>query len=211
MTDNNSAPELLEQLRPIRDRLGKHGDLFMRLSGFYRIGSDGPAEPEFGYRDVRDSEFRQPIQLEAAQALADLCAADRGGAEKSDDWRKGFEVGWDERLKQERHNAAARIEVDADALEALKRENEAMREALQRVTGLYQVTHCHAAARAALASREAPPAVTVQETPTAGQLYDACMSYRHDFGLLEDDQRKSVEWQAREWWRCIARALGGSN
>lgn len=69
-----SASEPLDQLRPIRDRLGKYGDLFMRLNGFYRIGPDGPVEPELGYRDFRDSEFRQPIQSEAAQALADLSA-----------------------------------------------------------------------------------------------------------------------------------------
>ncbi|MDT1061161.1 hypothetical protein RM190_04770 [Paracoccus sp. CPCC 101403] len=68
------STEELAGLRAIRDRLGRHGDLFMRLSGFYRIGPDGPVEPEFGYRDVRDSGFRQPIQVEAAQALADVSA-----------------------------------------------------------------------------------------------------------------------------------------
>lgn len=68
-------PDVLDQLRLTRDRLGKHGDLFMRLSGFYRVGPDGPAEPEFGYRDTRDNQLRQPIHTEAAAALADLATA----------------------------------------------------------------------------------------------------------------------------------------
>lgn len=68
------STEELAGLRVTRDGLGRHGDLFMRLNGFYRIGPDGPVEPEFGYRDFRDREFRQPIQTEAAQALADVAA-----------------------------------------------------------------------------------------------------------------------------------------
>lgn len=64
--------EGLDRLRLIRDQLGAHGDLFMRLNGFYRIGPAGPVEPEFGYRDFRASEFRQPIQTEAADAIAAL-------------------------------------------------------------------------------------------------------------------------------------------
>jgi|GEM_PF-770818 len=73
----DKTPEL-DQLREIRDRLGEHGDLFMRLNGFYRIGPDGPVEPEFGYRDMRKIGFRQPIQHEAAQAMADLAPASAG-------------------------------------------------------------------------------------------------------------------------------------
>lgn len=48
---------------------------------------------------------------------------------------------------------------------------------------------------------------TVPETLTDAQINDACMSYRHDFGLLEDDDREIVKFQCREWWRSIRRAL----
>lgn len=65
----------LNHCRAIRDLLGPSGDLYMRLRGFYPIGPPGTHEPEFGYRDFRDSPLRQPIQMEAAdhmeaQALA---------------------------------------------------------------------------------------------------------------------------------------------
>ncbi|UWR57208.1 hypothetical protein [Phaeobacter inhibens] len=70
-----AAPEdEVAKLRPIRDKLGEHGELYMRLNGFYRIGPDGPVEPEFGYRNFRDNGFQQPILKEAAGALAALAA-----------------------------------------------------------------------------------------------------------------------------------------
>ncbi len=68
-----AAEDDIARLRPTRDKLGKHGDLFMRLSGFYWVGPNiGVGEPEFGYRDMRDSELRGAIQQEAANALAEL-------------------------------------------------------------------------------------------------------------------------------------------
>lgn len=38
--------------------------------------------------------------------------------------------------------------------------------------------------------------------PTPAQLDSACMSFRHDFGLLDEDERASVRFEAREWLRA---------
>lgn len=73
MTDRIETEEL-QAARKTRDTLGSHGDLYMRLMGFYRVGPEGPIEPEFGYRDFSSSELRQPIQKEAAVALATVAA-----------------------------------------------------------------------------------------------------------------------------------------
>lgn len=49
--------------------------------------------------------------------------------------------------------------------------------------------------------------VAAQEAPTERQLKDACMSYDHSYGIMGADQRADLEWSAKEWWRCIVRAL----
>lgn len=108
------ALKRLAELRPIRDALGERGDLFMRLNGFYRVGPDGSGEPEFGYSDFRDSEYRQPIQQEAAEALRELIErreADERAAltpaptaqeavltegELDEAWKSGFNAGFGE-------------------------------------------------------------------------------------------------------------------
>lgn len=38
--------------------------------------------------------------------------------------------------------------------------------------------------------------------PTDAQLASACMSYRHDFGLLDATAKKNMMWQAHEWLRA---------
>lgn len=35
--------------------------------------------------------------------------------------------------------------------------------------------------------------------PTETQINSACLSYRHDFGLLNEEERKMVRFQAVEW------------
>lgn len=35
--------------------------------------------------------------------------------------------------------------------------------------------------------------------PSERQLNDACLSFRHDFGLLPVEERETVKFQAREW------------
>jgi NTP pyrophosphatase (non-canonical NTP hydrolase) len=38
--------------------------------------------------------------------------------------------------------------------------------------------------------------------PTDAQINSACMSFRHDFGLLSADERAKVRFEAREWLRA---------
>ena len=57
-----------------------------------------------------------------------------------------------------------------------------------------------------LASR-ADLAQRVPETLTAYELNDACLSYRHDFGLMTEAERESLRREAADWWRCFERAL----
>ena len=58
-------------------------------------------------------------------------------------------------------------------------------------------------ARAAIAADRAlraPPVLA----PTFAQLNSACMSYRHDFGLMSDEEQERLRWLAKEWlhaWR----------
>lgn len=55
------------------------------------------------------------------------------------------------------------------------------------------------------------PAVTApQGVPTDDQVASACLSYRHDFGLMDKLARADLMWQAREWlhaWRKEFAAL----
>jgi len=41
-----------------------------------------------------------------------------------------------------------------------------------------------------------------QETPTVAQLNSACLSYRHDFGLLAANEQQRVRFEAQEWLRA---------
>ena len=45
------------------------------------------------------------------------------------------------------------------------------------------------------------------ETLTAPELADACLSYRHDYGLMSVEDREAMRWQAAEWFRCLRRAI----
>jgi hypothetical protein len=47
--------------------------------------------------------------------------------------------------------------------------------------------------------------------PTAAQIASACLSYRHDFGLLDDEQRKTVKHAAVEWLRAWQKEGAGSD
>jgi len=38
--------------------------------------------------------------------------------------------------------------------------------------------------------------------PTPEQINSACLSFRHDFGLLNDDERAAIRFEAREWLRA---------
>lgn len=49
------------------------------------------------------------------------------------------------------------------------------------------------------------PALPVELT--AAQLDDACMSHRHDHGLLSADQREDRRREAADWWRCLRKTI----
>lgn len=46
--------------------------------------------------------------------------------------------------------------------------------------------------------------------PTREQILSACLSYRHDFGLLSEEDRKAVEFEAVEWLRAWRKEWGGN-
>jgi hypothetical protein len=35
--------------------------------------------------------------------------------------------------------------------------------------------------------------------PTEAEVCEACLNYRHDFGLMNEEERKKLAFQAREW------------
>lgn len=47
--------------------------------------------------------------------------------------------------------------------------------------------------------------------PTDAEIASACMSYRHDFGILEEAQREAIKRTAREWLRVWKREFSWSN
>ena len=42
----------------------------------------------------------------------------------------------------------------------------------------------------------------IQAEPTQSEVYSACLSFRHDFGLLAGDEREAVRLDALEWRRA---------
>ncbi len=44
------------------------------------------------------------------------------------------------------------------------------------------------------------------EKPTAAQIADACLWYRHDFGLLDEQRKRDEMYSMREHWRAIWKA-----
>lgn len=47
----------------------------------------------------------------------------------------------------------------------------------------------------------------MENKPTEEQIADACMWYRHDFGLLSDDEKRAQMFIMREYWRAIWKAI----
>jgi len=66
-------------------------------------------------------------------------------------------------------------------------------------------------AGAAFTPHPAPAAGEDVREPTDAQVNDACMWYRHDFGLLDDEEKKHVRFQARGWFRAWGKALSNGD
>jgi len=43
--------------------------------------------------------------------------------------------------------------------------------------------------------------------PTEAQVDSACLSYRHDFGMLEPEEQRAIRFKAREWLRAWLREM----
>jgi len=51
------------------------------------------------------------------------------------------------------------------------------------------------------------PASLLERTPTQAEINSACLYRNHSFGLMDDDGRKRLAWEAAEWlhaWRKVA-------
>ena len=44
-------------------------------------------------------------------------------------------------------------------------------------------------------------------TLTTAQLADACMSHRHDYGIVSAGEREDRRREAADWWRCLRKTL----
>ena len=90
------------------------------------------------------------------------------------------------------------------------RRNENLRaRALTRREGL--AAPAGRADRAASPSRLSlrPPPLRAPGDPSPKQLDDACMYFRHDFGLLSEDDKNRVRWTAYFWLQAWRKALAG--
>ena len=47
----------------------------------------------------------------------------------------------------------------------------------------------------------------MNDNPTPKQLASICMSYRHDFGLMTEEQKKTIIVEAKSWWNAIYKEL----
>lgn len=43
--------------------------------------------------------------------------------------------------------------------------------------------------------------------PSQKQIHDACMAYRHDYGLMEPIESEDLRWQATLWLKSWRKAL----
>ena len=67
---------------------------------------------------------------------------------------------------------------------------------------------CHDTIAALRAEVDALRAQVMPPEPTDAQINSACLSYRHDFGLLDDEERAKVRFHAVEWLRAWRKATG---
>jgi len=102
---------------------------------------------------------------------------------------------------------------NTDLIAQLTRRADEM-EAIADTAGLRSSWYLEGAAalrKAARDNRRAVKALTAVapgvRVPTDAQVNSACLSYRHDFGLLPDEQRKTVMFQAREWLHAWQKEL----
>jgi hypothetical protein len=69
------------------------------------------------------------------------------------------------------------------------------------------IDRCIEELRALPAALDVQPAPDAAVKPTDAQVASACLSYRHDFGLLNAEERQKVMFQAREWLHAWQKEL----
>lgn len=47
----------------------------------------------------------------------------------------------------------------------------------------------------------------LNKPPTDAQIYSVCFSFRHDFGLLTQNERELMIFEARKWWKAITEEI----
>lgn len=101
-------------------------------------------------------------------------------------------------LEREKREAAL------DAIAAMGQAQEAYEAQLKAEAKLAEV---EAERDAAIAALPAVSAQGVRVKPTEAQVASACLSYRHDFGLLDGLERTLVMQQARDWLHAWQKEL----
>lgn len=48
---------------------------------------------------------------------------------------------------------------------------------------------------------------TYESEPSNQQIASACFAYRHDFGLMEEEEMNALQTEARRWWRAITKEI----
>lgn len=59
---------------------------------------------------------------------------------------------------------------------------------------------------------DAQPSVAAEALPeklSPAQLDDACLTYRHDFGLLDADEKDGTRFEATQWWHAFQYTIIG--
>lgn len=57
----------------------------------------------------------------------------------------------------------------------------------------------------ATADKETNTLYNTQQLLSEQQIHSACLSYRHDFGLLSKSEQDSVIWAARQWEQAFVK------
>lgn len=114
-------------------------------------------------------------------------------------------------------------QAGCSVVDALKADNARLREALDIIIcnlkeseghaevsgGRYDpipLTRARETAEAALSSSTAGAFVSLADDLSPEELDDACMWYRHDFGLLDEDEKRATRHLIREAWLAIRKA-----
>jgi hypothetical protein len=106
------------------------------------------------------------------------------------------------------HKAADMLEALAAKLAEVKRDRDELRAAkwaekhTDTMNDMVQMGMARDEAMARAEAAEAEGARLREWTPTDDQVASACLSYRHDFGLMDGSARDGLMWQAKEWLRA---------